>query len=287
LAYSKAPWLSVEGLKEHYERAVVEAEAKDDAVVVARADNVTHLAIDRDRGETVRIGDDEFPLRSAVGGLLPDVYFRKVEAGWTMLDYDQSRALQLNARREKRPGLQGPIDDAFRGPFLCVRGTGRPWNPNVQSWSEARLERFRDEWRTFLRGELRVKDDVAVTDDDIRKYHLILFGDPGSNRLIGELLESLPMAWTKTELSVGGGPKFPAADHAPALIAPNPRNPLRYVVLNSGHTFDAKDFEGTNALLYPRLGDFAVLRVLNRREEVKTSGIFDESWRPKVSPPDK
>ena len=36
-----------------------------------------------------------------------------------------------------------------------------------------------------------------------------------------------------------GGETYTAADHVPVLIAPNPVNPLRYVVINSGHTFGA------------------------------------------------
>ena len=63
----------------------------------------------------------------------------------------------------KRPGLQGPIDDAFTAPFLCVRGTGAAWNPAVQAWAEASLKRFAYEWSRFFRGELPVKDDTAVT----------------------------------------------------------------------------------------------------------------------------
>ena len=34
-----------------------------------------------------------------------------------------------------------------------------------------------------------------------------------------------------------------------------------YVVLNSGHTFHEDAFRGTNALLYPRLGDYALLQL--------------------------
>ena len=41
------------------------------------------------------------------------------------------------------------------------------------------------------------------------------------------------------------------------MIYPNPLDPTRYVVVNSGHTFGEKEFKGTNALLYPRLGDYA------------------------------
>ncbi len=97
----------------------------------------------------------------------------------------------------KRPGVQGPIDDAFTAPFLCVRGTGKPWNPAVQAWAEASLKRFAYEWRRYFRGELPVKDDTAVTEDDVRGRNLILFGDPGSNRWIEKVLPRLPLRWTR------------------------------------------------------------------------------------------
>jgi hypothetical protein len=109
---------------------------------------------------------------------------------------------------------------------------------------------------------VRIEDDTEVTDEDIEGSHLILFGDPGSNRVLARVLAGLPLTWTESALHLAG--EHPAADHAPALIAPNPLNPLRYVVVNSGHTFGAKEFAGSNAQLYPRLGDYAVFR-LGRR----------------------
>jgi hypothetical protein len=66
------------------------------------------------------------------------------------------------------------------------------------------------------------------------------------------------------------------------MIFPNPLNPKRYVVINSGHTFKAADFQGTNALLYPRLGDYAVLKLApadSLATEVATAGLFDDFWR--------
>jgi hypothetical protein len=47
-------------------------------------------------------------------------------------------------------------------------------------------------------------------------------------------------------------------------------------VLNSGHTFGEKEFRGTNALLYPRFGDWAVL---DENGGLITAGFFDENWR--------
>ena len=68
----------------------------------------------------------------------------------------------------------------------------------------------------------------------------------------------------------------------PVMIAPNPLNPSRYVVFNSGHTFHEEEFKGTNALLYPRLGDWAMIHPLAR--QVVRGGIFDTEWRQLLRP---
>jgi hypothetical protein len=188
----------------------------------------------------------------------------------------------------KRPGLQGPIDDAFTAPFLCVRGTGAAWDPAVGAWADAALKRFSREWSRYLRGELPVKDDTAVTEDDARRFNLILFGDPGSNSWIARVLPKLPVRWTREECGIGGI-QAPAAGHAPAFIQPNPLAPGRYVVVNSGHTFHEKELSTLNYLLFPRLGDWAVVKVPDRvdddpsqslGEEIVETGFFDEQWRP-------
>ena len=84
-----------------------------------------------------------------------------------------------------------------------------------------------------------------------------------------------------------GGPSFDqklrarfghdVAAALPAMIYPNPLNPNRYVVINSGHTFGEAEFRGTNALLFPRLGDWGVLSTAD--ESIISSGYFDEEWR--------
>ncbi|MCA1686444.1 MAG: esterase family protein, partial [Planctomycetia bacterium] len=214
--YGRAAWLGVERLKEHYRRAEVDAEVKGDRVVVHKAENVAVLAVDRHAAHKIAFGGQEFDLEGAVKGLLPNVYFRADGAGdgWRQLDYKESRAVEENADRGKRRGLQGPIDDAFTGPFLCVRGTGDPWSPTVERWSTARLDQFARDWAVFLRGDVRIKNDTQVTDEDVENYHLILFGDPGSNRLIARVLNGLPFTWTRTELTLGGQTYAPGT-HAP------------------------------------------------------------------------
>ena len=67
------------------------------------------------------------------------------------------------------------------------------------------------------------------------------------------------------------------------MIYPNPLNPKRYVVLNSGFTFREYDYLN-NARQVPKLPDFAVLDVNTPPSsrlpgKVVTAGFFDEGWK--------
>jgi hypothetical protein len=122
-----------------------------------------------------------------------------------------------------------------------------------------------------------VVTDQKLTEEQIESHHLILFGDPGSNSVLARVLKGLPIEWNKEKFKLGA--EYDAATHAPILIVPNPLNPKRYVVVNSGMTFEPSDFKGTNALLFPRLGDYAVFKLGDNPGEPLTSGYFNERWR--------
>jgi hypothetical protein len=186
---------------------------------------------------------------------------------------------------QKVAGLQGPIDDAFTSPFLCVKGTGTAWHERTGEYFEADLERFRKEWSKYFRGELPVKEDSEVTAEDVATKHLILFGDPSSNSLVADVLSRLPLKWTKKTITFAGK-DYDAATHVPVMIYPSPLASDRYLVLNSGHTFHQPEFSGTNALLFPRLGDHAILKLSPEKDkkgpldrEVQSAGLFDDFWR--------
>ncbi|MHC5543432.1 CocE/NonD family hydrolase, partial [Singulisphaera rosea] len=161
--------------------------------------------------------------------------------------------------------------------------TGTPWNPAVQALADANLDRFAREWAPYFRGKLLVRNDTAVPDDDTHRYNLILFGDPGSNSWIRRVLPDLPIRWTRERCEVGGK-EYSATDHAWQLIQPNPVAPEHYVVLNSGHTFREAELSTLNYLLFPKIGDWALVKVGAAssgppKEEVVRTGYFDERWQ--------
>jgi predicted esterase len=287
LRYAWCHWLQILGLERHYQRASVDASRADDGFTL-KTENVRVFDIRLPPGATRQ------PVKVAIDGQTLEVrpyqntanelhvYLERSDGAWTSV-LPERITVDRARHPQKISGIQGPIDDAFTAPFLCVRGTGKPWHAATGEYAEANLRRFQEEWSRFLRGELPVKDDVDVTPEDIAKHHLILFGDPSSNSLIEQVLPRLPLGWTKERITWQGR-DYDSSTSVPVMIYPSPLVNERYVVLNSGHTFHEADFRGTNALLFPRLGDFALLKLKGDKNdplaaEVQWAGLFDDFWR--------
>jgi dienelactone hydrolase len=287
IRYDRCYWVRLDALGRHWEKATVEASLSGGRIRV-QSDNVEAL--------TLSFGPGECPLPFA---RLPIVEFGKdkdrqiVRAGVVGSDRSWSASFVKDADGKWRPGsppaglrkrhgLQGPIDDAFLDSFLMVRPTGKGWHEKTADWARAEMNHAVAHWRSQFRGEARVKDDVAVTDEDIAAHNLVLWGDPGSNAVLAKLAAKLPVGWDSKEVRLGKA-AFPAGHHVPVLICPNPLNPERYVVVNSGFTFREYDYLN-NARQVPKLPDYAVLDVRTPPSprwpgKVVRAGFFDEGWR--------
>lgn len=288
--YGECHWVRIIAQERQYERSTVEAVDKVGEIIV-QTSNVRFLSLvgtaagQSPHSVKITIDNQTHEAPAQYDPVKHEVitYLEKSNGAWTPMLVAKA-VTEMQRRPIKGPFAPGPIDDAFTQTFLCVRGTGKPWHQPTQTYAEASLWRFRQEWSKYFRGELPVKDDVEVTADEMGRKNLILFGDPASNSLIRQALNRLPLAWSAEHISFGGQP-YSAAEHVPALIYPSPFSLNRYVVVNSGHTFHAADFEGTNALLYPRLGDYAILKLTPTEKdplamEVATAGLFNENWQP-------
>lgn len=287
LKYASCHWLELRELERHYARAEIAAELGADGVIrVTTLHNIMRFAIDVKQMASRVTGLEVLGERLTLPATARRLVISREAFGWICVGLDD-----ISSGERKRPGLQGPIDDAFTGPFLCVRGTGKPWHPQVAEWAEATFRRFAYEWARYMGGELPVKNDNEVTPEDLRTKHLILFGDPGSNLWIREALPGLPIEWTPD--MVGIRERTPAATHAPVLVCASPLSGAddRYLVLNSGHTFHETELATLNYLLFPRLGDWALVEIGpgvaewqqgsgDFPERVAEAGFFDEQWRP-------
>ncbi len=278
--YPDAGFARVEAMDRHYERAVVDAHLTRDRWEI-KTTNVHGLRLMTDDPPAITI-DGQAIVRPALAGKSIDYMLTKKNGEWSFVDH-KKWVVSLGTAPQKSPRLQGPIDDAFRDEFLVIPPSGPGWHPTTDNYAVKSLARFEAEWDKFLRGTVRKKAADAIGEKDMEAGNLVLFGDPASNPLIARVVGKLPIKWTRDELVVNGV-RYDPKTHLPVLIYPNPLNPRRYVVINSGHTFHAADFKGTNALLYPRLGDWAVLRPTPTGKEpaaaeVVAAGLFDEFWQ--------
>jgi hypothetical protein len=82
-----------------------------------------------------------------------------------------------------------------------------------------------------------------------------------------------------------GGQHWPADKFVPLFIYPNPLNPQKYLVVNSGPTF-REAHNRTNSLQNPKLPDWAIVDITQAPSaaspgRIAAADFFDEQWRPK------
>jgi hypothetical protein len=269
--YNRCFWVTVDGLEQHYKRAELDAtRSRTVGTIEVHTKNINVLVLNASGVKKIEI-DGQSIASSGANDL------RLTKRGGVWKEGGDDSGLR------KHHGLQGTIDDAFMDAFLCVRPTGHTTNDLAGRYAQETLDLFTNDFAKYFRGQIRIKDDTEVTPADIEQSHLIVFGDPQSNQILNRMAGKLPVSWDARQLSLGRQ-MFDAAYHTLVMVYPNPLEPRRYVVLNSGHSFHANELDATNATLFPRFGDYAVLHLRQPiatpvESEVVTAGYFDEEWK--------
>jgi hypothetical protein len=283
LRYHRMHWVDVQGLAKHWTPARVTATIDGSSIDVS-TENVTRLRL------AFKAGQWPGPPSGRV-----NVVIDGTKLAGPLVGSDRSWSWELSRQNDnwqvaknsptlrKRPELQGPIDDAFMDSFLFVLPSGKSSDESVGRWVEAEAEHAMLHWRKHFRGDIRKKLDTEITNADIEAGNLILFGDPESNKVIQLIRQDLPVQWQDDSITIGDA-SVPRQGHVPTLIFPNPLNPDRYVVLNSGFTFREYDYLN-NARQTPKLPDWALIDVRDGATTqlpgiIKATGFFNESWQP-------
>jgi hypothetical protein len=285
LAYNQMKWVTVDALDKHWERARIDADIVGDSGVNVQTSNISAFSFDFGSGgcalnptikETVTIDGQKLGVTGPMSDRSWKAHFRKNGNQWTAVESATLGGLH------KIHNLQGPVDDAFLDSFIFVTPTGKPLAPGTAKWVEGEEKHAITEWRRQFRGDAQVRNDVDVIDSDIASSNLVLWGDPGSNKILAKIADKLPIKWTTDSVVVGNN-RYPAGTHVPILIFPNPLNPNKYIVLNSGFTFREFDYLN-NARQTPKLPDYAVVDITTPPDyrypgKIVLAGFFDEAWR--------
>jgi hypothetical protein len=128
----------------------------------------------------------------------------------------------------------GPLGGYANGPFTVVLGTGESAAAQADNHDLAR--RFLAAWAAHAHGSARLVEDTAVDDRNTAGHHLVLIGNPRSNRVLARLAEKtvLPLTWDARTL-VHGQQRHQRADRpAVALAWPHPAQDGRLLVVLDG-----------------------------------------------------
>ena len=280
--YGKAGWVNITGLKEHWTPGNVVAQIKESGSLQIKTDGVTHLKIDfaesgwGKKEVGLNIDGERFYVSDTGDADGLQCNLMRADRWEQFVDNDEAAV-------RKKPGLQGPIDDAFRERFLFVIPSRPAANGVVQRWINREIAYAKDRWKRLMRGNVRVVKDVELTDEQIANNHLVCFGDFLGNRYLNKMAPRLPFKWTRDDLTIGDK-TFDAATHAAVFCYPNPKNPKKYLVVNSGMTF--REFSNvSNSRQIAMLPDWAVMNVSDTFDdsifsgEIADEGFFDEYWR--------
>jgi len=215
---------------------------------------------------------DGVPLCS--GECWRTVHATRVSGSWQL-------APQPDRPEGKRPGLEGPVQDAYYAPMLVVRGTADPELEPLLRRLTASASTFHER---LVDVELPVVADVDLTEEQLASHHLLLWGRPAQASPLGGLLDELPIQVVDEGALLGD--QLVAGDDVAAVFAyPNPRSTDRYVVAHLGNSPAAID----SARFAPRFSpDFLVFgpairegflwqRTLRSRP-VAAGGFFDDDW---------
>jgi len=186
------------------------------------------------------------------------------------------------AANGKRPGLEGPLGDAWFGPLIVVYGTLVPAELEVNRLTAERLSMH----APWIDVRVPVLADVEVTDADLVGRSVILVGRPAVNALtlrVAPALDAAGIHFSERGLDIDGR-HFEGPDIGISVIRPSPFDPDRYIVLHAGLGPDgtlsarylpelAPDYLVYDSRMRAVFGD----RILGARDALM-GGFFDANW---------
>ena len=172
----------------------------------------------------------------------------------------------------------GPAPDVFNFPFLAVVGT--TGTPAEDKALEELAQQFAADWQAYGEGQVQVVHDNDLTDKQIQKYGLVLFGLPQTNKIIERIANELPFKLSRQTIRLPDGHEYATSEHGLLLTYPNPLAKDRYILIYNGlhygegrsasHRFDRlPDFVVYTDETYPGIGSNAF----------KAAGFFTTGWQ--------
>ncbi len=144
----------------------------------------------------------------------------------------------------KARGIKGPLSHFYEKvmndePIVIIYGSqGNRWNRTICMAEAYRLKGFYRDLATRKKGNtgdnIRVFSDVDAKPEDYRSSHLVVLGNPSTNRFYRKINKMLPIQFDEGALVVGNK-NYRNPDTLISMVLPNPYNKNKYLVVYGGN----------------------------------------------------
>jgi acetyl esterase/lipase len=273
-------WLSVTRIRDYPQMAEARGAVTEGTLTLTPGENVDALALhvgDVPFGASdvrIVVGEGEV-FEGPVTSLGTTLNLVRTADGWRT-GFPPSDGLR------KRPGLSGPISDAYFGRMIHVYGTRNEDHTEDLREAAQRGARGWPLWSWDLTQE--VVADSDVTEAMMANATVVLYGSPGDNALLQRVAGALPIRVEEGAVVVGDE-RFTGDDVGVRFIHPNPLAPERYLIVQAGVTPRAvkKGNELPEFVPDYLVYDDDTVSGPQRRttgpKPVRAMGFFDDRWR--------
>jgi predicted esterase len=271
LKYASAHWLKVTQLDNPNKIVAAEAEVLINNTIKLSTENVLEVELT----PSVKLIDPKKAV--TVIWNVNDIRETRVIDGKIILQDKSYSPLPLH----KSPKLAGMISDLQTTPFAVVIGTISN-DSMMTKMINRKAQEFISYWKNWQKYEPRVFKDTELTEADMKKYSLILFGSAEANLISKKLVDKIPLKVSSEEFEIAGK-KFLAKNACITMIYPNPLNAERYILIIGATSSTGMFFSGNS---YPD-EDFVIqdgsipnsYLGMTKEKLYIAHGSFDYNWQ--------
>ena len=309
-----AYWAEINSFADYSRLAQIEAQVQPGNKIEVKTDNVTGFTLT----PPASILEPNHQITLQVNGsTLPTPFDPTKPVQWSAVPQATNTTTPI-----KTPQRCGPIKLCYRDAFLLVYGTlqapktrpqpvktqadattntgaqsnvpsngindTNPFPTGIEEFpttgnpDEDSARRFSREWDRYADGVPPIKADKDVTEDDRKRYNLILFGTRQSNTILAQIADQLPVELTATGYRLGEKQYTVQRPNnlGVQLCYPSPFSQERMVVVQSGvfwgnslpinHKFDLLP----DYIVYDSSVDPS-----DSSNRAVTAGYFDGNWK--------
>ncbi len=296
----RAYWLEVVEWGHKPRPAVMDARVDEANMLYLNLENINTLKVDVSRSpinakENLKVVVNAHAPITYNAPLSETLYARLQDNDWVISD-------DLGEIKPYRLHYPGGVHLLYQGePLLIVWGTQSDTDTNKRIYDAAQAARKNPNpnWHDsdaqepgegegidgiphnrMLYSTLLGKPDYEITEEDMKKYNLVLIGTAEQNSIVAEIADKLPVQLKQNSIKCSDGIDWGIRNAAIGLSFYNPKAPKRlifWVACNNPEFYQPESKVLQRMVLSDVVPDMVVASLKN--EEVVASRFFDSHWQ--------